>query len=163
MNLSPRSPDRSHRTDQPDPEGFWRFAVAAWEQPDLREPLLRWQEHHGVDVIFLLFACWLSRPLPAQHWAHLQTGSRRWHVAVTRRIRSLRRRIRKVDWPEGYESTLALELASERMEATWLAHAAGKPRGPIQRPDLELRVGRLFTGLQPEERRDFLAAIRPLL
>jgi len=159
----PRSPDRAHRTDEPDPEGFWRFALAAWEHPDLRELLLPWQERHGTDVIFVLFACWLPRPLSPQCWAQLRMGSHQWHITVTRRIRTLRRRIRKTDWPQGYEGTLALELASERMEATWLAHAASMPDGPVRFSNLELRMARLFPDLPPAERCDFLATIRPLL
>jgi len=162
LNPSPRSPDRAHRTDQPDPEAFWRFAVAAWEQPGLRELLLLWQERHGIDVIFLLFACWLPRPLSPRHWGALRTGSRQWHNTVTRRIRTLRRRMRTVDWPQGYEAILALELASERMEATWLAHAAGMPRDPLEPPNLVGRLTRLFPDLPSAERTAFIAAIRPL-
>ncbi len=163
MSPSPRSPDRSDRTNPPDPEGFWRFAITAWEQPGLRELLLRWQESHGVDVIFLLFACWLPHPLSPHRWARLRTRSHHWHITVTRRIRTLRRRIPKTDWPQGYKGTLALELASERLEAAWLAHAAGKPCGPVRLANRELRMARLFPDLPPAERRSFLAAIRPLL
>jgi len=163
LSPSPRSPDRAHRSDQPDPEGFWLFAVAAWEQPDLRELLLLWQERHGIDAIFLLFACWLPRPLSPRRWDALRTGSRQWHMTVTRRIRTLRRKTRTVHWPQGYEGTLALELASERMEATWLANAAGMPRDPLEPPDLVGRVTRLFPDLPPAERTAFIAAIRPLL
>ena len=138
--------------------------MAAWEQHALREQLLHWQDRYRADVIFLLFACWLPQPLQPRHWEQLRTVSRRWHIAVTRRIRALRRRIRKLDWPEGYQNALALELASERLEAVWLAHAAaGKPAGPVQRPNLGLRIARLFPDLPPAERSDLLAAIRPLL
>jgi uncharacterized protein (TIGR02444 family) len=162
LSPSPRSPDGAHLNDRPDPEGFWIFAVAAWGQSELREQLLRWQDVHGIDVIFLLFACWLPHPLAPHRWGRLRTGSRQWHNTVTRRIRSLRRRIGKIDWPQGYQGALALELASERIEATWLAHAAGAPRGPLVPPDLAGRLKRLFPDLPPAERTVLLAAIGSL-
>ena len=89
-------------------------------------------------------------------------GSQQWHITVTRRIRTVRRRIRKTDWQPGYEGTLALELASERVEAAWLAHAAGMPRGPLEPPAPAARLQRLFPNLPAAERTAFVAAIRAL-
>ncbi|TVP87070.1 MAG: DUF2390 domain-containing protein [Thioalkalivibrio sp.] len=152
MSPSPRPPD---------PEAFWSFAVAAWDRADVRDLLLRWQEQHGIDVIFLLFACWLPQALPPAHWTALESAATDWNTTVTRRIRALRRRVRTIDWPQGYEAALGLELASERIEATWLARATGTAEDPIRRPDLDQRIGCLFGQLPPAERTAFLAAIRP--
>lgn len=129
-------------------------------------PLLRWQDTYGVDVIFLLFACWLPRPLPRRHWAHLRGASRRWHVRVTRRVRALRRRIRPLHWPEAYQQVLALELASERIEANWLNLATQPPSHPDPHPNSDLdhgrRLAQLFPNLPASECNDFLAALRSL-
>jgi uncharacterized protein (TIGR02444 family) len=124
---------------------------------------LRLQEGHGSDVIFLLFACWLPGPLPAARWAALHTASRNWNRTVTCRIRALRRRIRETGWPQGYGNILKLELASERVEATWLARAADQAGGPIGHPDLARRIKRLFPELPSAERNALCTAIHPLL
>ncbi|MBS0001799.1 MAG: DUF2390 domain-containing protein [Thioalkalivibrio sp.] len=147
----------------PDPEAFWSFAVAAWDRGDVRDLLLRWQERHGIDVVFLLFACWLPHALPPTHWISLESASADWNAAVTRRIRTLRRRVRGIAWPEGYGALIGVELASERIEATWLARGLGTPEDATGRPDLERRLGCLFGRLPPTERTAFIAAIRPLL
>ncbi|MFO8152289.1 DUF2390 domain-containing protein [Thioalkalivibrio sp.] len=146
----------------PDPEAFWAFAVAAWDRADVRDLLLHWQERHGVDVIFLLFACWLPHALAPAHWTALESGSTDWNAAVTRRVRALRRRVRAIDWPQGYRAILGMELASERIEATWLARAASPPERAPRDPDLDQRLGRLFGQLPPAERTAFIAAIRAL-
>ena len=147
----------------PDPEAFWSFAIAAWDRDDVRDLLLRWQERHGVDVIFLLFACWLPRALAPAQWTALESAATDWNADVTRRIRTLRRRIHAIDWPQGYKAVLGLELASERIEATWLARTTGTPEDPVQRPDLDQRIGCLYGQLSSAERTAFLAAIHPLL
>jgi len=154
LNLSPRPPD---------PEAFWSFAVAAWERAEVRDLLLLWQERHGVDVIFLLFACWVPHALAPPHWTVLHAASTDWNAGVTQRIRALRRRVRAINWPQGYRAILGLELASERIEATWLARAASLPERATSDPDLDQRLGRLFAELPPVERSAFIAEIRPLL
>ena len=124
---------------------------------------MHWQEHHGIDVIFLLFACWLPHALAPTHWTALESASADWKMGVTHRIRRLRRRVRALDWPQGYKAMLGLELASERIEASWLASAIDTPKGPTRQPDRGQRIGRLFAQLPPAERAVFIAAIRPLL
>lgn len=137
--------------------------MAAWQRATVRDRLLHWQDRHGVDVIFLLFACWVPHALAPAHWTALDAASTDWNAGVTQRIRALRRRVRAMDWPQGYRAILGLELASERIEATWLARAARLPERTTSDPDLDQRLGRLFAELPPTERSAFIAEIRPLL
>jgi hypothetical protein len=133
-----------------------------WEQSEAREILLRWQDERGVDVMFVLFACWYPCHLSADEWRTLQSGARDWNGRITRRVRALRRRIGRLDWPPGYQAFLSLELGAERLEAEWLvkAGAARKPPDPVN-PDLQRRMHRLFPGLPASEIDTLLRALRP--
>jgi uncharacterized protein (TIGR02444 family) len=124
---------------------FWAFATAVWEQSDAREILLRWQDERGIDVLFVLFACWYPGRLSADEWDTLQGGAQDWNRRITRRIRALRRRLGRLDWPEGYQACLRLELGAERIEAAWLVKA-GTVHTPIDHltPGLRRRLHRLF-------------------
>jgi len=133
-----------------------------WEQSHARKILLRWQDELGIDVIFVLFACWYPCRLSADQWRTLQDGAQDWNGRITRRVRALRRRIRRLDWPQGYQASLRLELTAERLEAEWLvkAGAARKPTDP-SKPDRQRRMPRLFPGLPASEIDMLLQALKP--
>ena len=133
-----------------------------WAQSDAREILLRWQDEHGTDVMFVLFACWHPGRLSAEQWGTLQGGGRDWNRRITCRVRALRRRIRRHDWPEGYQASLRLELGAERLEAEWLvqAGAARKPTDHPQ-PNRQSRMHRLFPELPASEIDTLLQALKP--
>jgi len=133
-----------------------------WEQSDARKILLRWQDQRGIDVMFVLFACWHPGRLSADEWDTLQGGARDWNSRITCRVRALRRRIRRLDWPKGYQASLCLELGAERLEAAWLvmAGAARKPTDP-SKPDRQRRVHRLFPELPASEIDTLLQTLQP--
>ena len=132
-----------------------------WAQSDAREILLRWQDEHGTDVMFVLFACWHPGRLSAEQWGTLQGGGRDWNRRITCRVRALRRRIRRHDWPEGYQACLSLELGAERLEAAWFAKA-GTVHTPTNhpKPDFQHRMHRLFPELPASEMAMLLAVLR---
>ena len=132
-----------------------------WEQSDAREILLRWQDERGIDVMFVLFAFWYPCRLSAGQWDTLQGGARDWNSRITRRVRALRRRIRRLDWLQGYQASLHLELSAERLEAVWLIKA-GNARKPTDhpKPDLRRRMHRLLPGLPASEIATLLAVLR---
>ena len=162
MCLSPRPPEPRPSHDPPDAKAFWAFAIAAWEQPDAREILLGWQDERGIDVMFVLFSCWYPCRLSADQWDILRGGARDWNGRVTRRIRALRRRVGRLDWPQGYQASLRLELGAERLEAEWLvkAGAARKPTDHPQ-PNRKSRMYRLFPELPASEIDTLLQALKP--
>ena len=131
-----------------------------WEQPEAREILLRWQDERGIDVMFVLFASWYPGRLSADQWRALQAAARDWNGRITRRVRALRRRIRRLDWPQGYQASLGLELGAEHLEAEWLVQA-GTSRQPTDpgKPDLPCRMHRLFPGLPAAEIDTLLQAL----
>ncbi|TVP81883.1 MAG: DUF2390 domain-containing protein [Thioalkalivibrio sp.] len=146
--------------DPPSAKAFWAFANTVWEQSDARKILLRWQDERGIDVMFVLFACWYPCRLNADQWRTLQGGAQDWNGRITRRVRALRRRIRRLDWPQGYQASLRLELAAERVEAAWLVKtgAARKPTDP-SKPDRQRRMRRLFPDLPASEIDTLLQAL----
>jgi uncharacterized protein (TIGR02444 family) len=131
-----------------------------WEQSDAREILLRWQDERGIDVMFVLFACWYPCRLSADQWDTLQGGAHDWNRRITRRIRAMRHRIRQLDWLQGYQASLRLELGAERLEAAWLVKAgtARKPTDP-SKPDRQRRMRRLFPELPASEIDTLLQAL----
>lgn len=132
-----------------------------WSQPEARSRLLHWQDHHQIDVLLVLFACWLPDRRGSPVWRKLAQGSGDWNRRVTRRIRALRRRIPERSWTEGYRACLALEQAAERVEAAWLTRTA-RPSGSGAQahPELNRRLRRLFPVLPESEIDRFLAAVR---
>jgi uncharacterized protein (TIGR02444 family) len=159
---SPRQPEPRPSHDPPVAKPFWAFATAVWEQSDAREILLRWQDERGIDVMFVLFACWYPGRLSAGQWGTLHAGARDWNGRITRRARALRRRIRRLDWPQGYQASLCLELGAERLEAAWLvkAEATRKPTDP-SKPDRQCRMHRLFPELPASEIDTLLQTLQP--
>jgi uncharacterized protein (TIGR02444 family) len=157
---SHRLPEPCPSQDPPVTEAFWAFANAVWEQSDAREILLRWQDGRGIDVMFVLFACWYPCRLSADQWDTLRSGARDWNRRITRRIRTLRRRIDRLDWPQGYQACLRLELGAERIEAAWLVKA-GTVHTPTDhpKPDLRRRLHRLFPELPASEIDTLLQAL----
>ena len=133
-----------------------------WDEPDVREILLRWQDEHGIDVMFILFVCWCPCRLIAEEWDTLRGGARDWNGRVTRRVRALRRRIRGLGWPQGYQAFQRLELGAERLEAEWLVQvgAARKPTDHPQ-PNRQSRMHRLFPELPASEIDTLLQALKP--
>lgn len=168
------------------PSDFWSFAGGAWAHTDLRERLLRGQDRYDLDVILFLFVCWYPHRLPAAQWAAVQRTAETPN-AHTRRIRRLRRRIKRLGWPEGYRACLDLELHAERLEARALMRATpgttppsraapspprsappgvgtpstAEPAPPSTRtPPLDRRLARLFPELSKSDRRDLLEALQ---
>ena len=133
-----------------------------WDEPDVREILLGWQDEHGIDVMFILFVCWCPCRLIAEEWDTLRGGARDWNDRVTRRIRALRRSVGRLDWPQGYQASLRLELDAERLEAEWLVKA-GATRKPTDhpQPNRQSRMHRLFPELPASEIDTLLQALKP--
>jgi hypothetical protein len=131
-----------------------------WEQSEARELLLRWQDECGIDVMFMLFVCWYPYRLRADQWDTLKADAQDWNGSITRRVRALRRRIGRLDWPQGYQASLRLERAVERLEAEWLVHAepARKPTDHPE-PNRQRRMHRLFPEIPASEIDTLLQAL----
>jgi uncharacterized protein (TIGR02444 family) len=161
LSPSPRLPDPQARHENLSTEAFWTFAKGCWDQPPARSRLLHWQDHHQIDVLLVLFACWLPDRLGTARWRRLAQGSEDWNRRITRRIRTLRRQLADMPWSEGYQACLALEQAAERVDAAWLTRTARPCRAstPSTRERAE-RLRRLFPLLPEAEIDRLLATLR---
>jgi uncharacterized protein (TIGR02444 family) len=156
----PPEPRSSH--DPPGAKAFWAFSTAVWKQSEAREILLRWQDELGIDVMFVLFACWYPGRLSADEWGTLQGDARDWNGRITRRVRALRRRVGRLNLPQCYQASLGLELGAESLEAAWLVKA-GTVHTPTNhpKPNLRHRMLRLFPELPASEIGTLLQALKP--
>lgn len=137
---------------------FWSFAESAWSHPGLRDRLMAWQDHHGADVIRVLFAAWHPGALTTDDLDRLHARARDWSTRATLRIRALRRRLHTPERHALYRALLELELRAEHLGALHLlrecpppAAAAGRYRRPCA-VTIEERLARLEPGLPPAER-----------
>ena len=144
---------------------FWNHATTVWEHAAARQRLLRWQDDYDVDVILALFALWYPHPVAATGWDVLARNTRDWNTAATRRIRSLRRRLKHTAPPELYHSLLQLELTAERIAALRLLTRARAltppPRASSAAPDPAARLARLFPVLPQPEIREAVIELAP--
>jgi uncharacterized protein (TIGR02444 family) len=113
-------PSRHPDTDQI-AKPLWEFCGRTWTDPHARELLLYWQDRHGADVLLVLLAAWYAGEWTDALGSALQTGALTWQKATVARIRPLRRRVKRLSWPEGYAALQQLELSAEKIEILWLA------------------------------------------
>ncbi|WP_018870231.1 DUF2390 domain-containing protein [Thioalkalivibrio sp. ALgr3] len=137
---------------------FWSFAESAWSDPGLRDRLMSWQDHHGADVIRVLFAAWHPGALTTDDLDRLHARARDWSTRATLRIRALRRRLHTPERHALYRALLELELRAEHLGALHLLQECPPPAAdaaPHRRPRADTigeRLARLEPGLPPDER-----------
>lgn|SRR5690625_3954941 len=112
---------------QKDPLELWNFAVALYEEEDVKAACLRVQARYGLSISLLLGAIWIGiNGLGRLGATDLETVIRRameWHREVIEPIRALRRQLRR-DPPIGVEmqthelrrQLVEAELGAERIE-----------------------------------------------
>jgi uncharacterized protein (TIGR02444 family) len=109
------------------PSAFWRFSLAFYADPEVKDACLALQDRHGLDVNLLLLAAWAarSRRLIAAADAHrLRTLSADYQQRVMRPVRQARRALDATGaeaWlaplvAERRRALLAVELGLERLE-----------------------------------------------
>lgn len=112
---------------QKDPHELWNFAVALYEDEDVKAACLRLQARYGISISLLLGAIWIGvNGLGRLGATDLETAIRRameWHREVIEPIRALRRQLRQQP-PAGVEiqthelrhQLVEAELGAERIE-----------------------------------------------
>lgn len=118
--------------------GFWKFSLALYSRPAVREECLALQEKYSVDVNVLLFCGWLgwSRNvrLEAADLRGIETLAADWHRNAVKPLRSVRQYL-KASVADGArelrERVKAAELVAERVEQALLFSYAERqwPRG----------------------------------
>lgn len=102
---------------------LWHFACACWENPELRERLLRLQDESGVQVNMVMLACWSAQNgLPLKdHIQAVAALSEPWQSKIIQPLRALRRCADTLFSAEEVKGKLLeAELAAEKTEITRL-------------------------------------------
>lgn len=121
---------------------FPSFAEALYARPGVAAACLDLQDRRGLDVVLLLYACWLgvrSRGLTREQGSTLIASTQSWRFEVVRPLRRLRRRLRAGHDGMPRERTEPVrslvkqaELAAERSLIQILATStSGVPGGSV--------------------------------
>jgi len=104
--------DGSH---EPSDTPLWHYALDVYARPDVADELLRLQDHHHADVLWLLTALWLAeRGVPLEVEQRYQPEYETWRKIMILPIREQRRRCNKNKMPELYELLKRAELHAEK-------------------------------------------------
>lgn len=110
-----------------DASELWKFAVALYEDDDVKAACLRVQARYGLSISLLLGAIWIGvngyGQLGATEWETTARRAMEWHRDVIEPIRALRRQLR-LQPPAGVEvqthelrhQLVEAELGAERIE-----------------------------------------------
>ena len=104
-----------------DDEKFWRWSLAVYERPGMKEALIDLQDRCGYSVNLLLVAVWASEQhaaLTPHQWRSAIAIVEDWSGAVTDRLRAARRAIDPQSERLGDLRTkiLSAEIDAERHE-----------------------------------------------
>ena len=98
---------------------FWPFALALYRQPGVERACISLQDDAGVNVVFLLFCCWLGarKMVPGQgELSRLLVHARRYSDQFITPLRRLRRRYRATHTSR-FDETLYRHLKETELAA----------------------------------------------
>jgi uncharacterized protein (TIGR02444 family) len=109
------------------PSAFWRFSLAFYADPEVKDACLALQDRHGLDVNLLLLAAWAARSrrlIAAADAYRLRTLSADYQERVMHPVRQARRALTATGaeaWlaslvAQRRRALLAVELDLERLE-----------------------------------------------
>ena len=114
--------------------GFWDWALAAYDRPEVAQACLALQDDHGQQTAYLLWAAWASPPD-----AVLADGAelaRHWETAILGPVRQSRRALKSPLGPVDdaarlavRETVKAVELDLEKLLMTSLAGLSAPAAG----------------------------------
>jgi uncharacterized protein (TIGR02444 family) len=109
------------------PHALWRYAVAAYARPEVREACLALQDRHGADVNLLLLCAWRAAvgapALGTEDLAACAAAVEPWRRGAVERLRGVRRRLEAAAVPALRAEVLAAELDAEYVEQALLMRA----------------------------------------
>lgn len=94
---------------------LWRFALHTYGLPGVADEMLRLQDEHGADVLWLLTALWLAdEGIALSQQLIVQPEYDQWRESMILPIRNQRRACDRTDTPDLYELLKKAELEAER-------------------------------------------------
>ena len=106
---------------EPSDNPLWRYALEVYSRPGVADELLRLQDHHQADVLWLLTALWLAESgIPLQREQRYQPEYEAWRRTMILPLREQRRLVDREQTPELYELLKKAEVEAERHGLTLL-------------------------------------------
>lgn len=94
---------------------LWRFALHTYGLPGVADEMLKLQDEHGADVLWLLTALWLAdEGIELSQQLIVQPEYDQWRESMILPIRNQRRACDRTDTPDLYELLKKAELEAER-------------------------------------------------
>jgi|GEM_PF-1766106 len=160
-----RGGDKVKRSADNSNAAFWREALRLYAKTGATDDLLRWQDHHGGDVmaaLWALAAAGAGRRLAASDLNEFAEATARFRAEAA--LLRAARRAAKAEGPDAYEAAKARELAAERAVAAAapVPAAAGAPGGS-PKACAAANLALLAATLEPRPPSDLMARIAALV
>jgi len=100
---------------EPSDTPLWRYALEVYSRPGVSGELLRLQDHHNADVLWLLTALWMAEvgvPLEAEQ--RYQPEYEAWRKSMILPLREQRQKCDRIKTPELYEMLKDAEIEAEK-------------------------------------------------
>lgn len=108
---------------------FWQFSLGVYQDENVKEACLLFQNREGVNVNLLLLCCWLSYAVERISENEFEAACQsvtEWQSLVTQNLRKIRQHLKTMfpnEWIEQfYQQLLANELSSESYQQHSLYH-----------------------------------------
>lgn len=137
------------------PQAMWRFGLALWSIPGIKDLSLKWQERFGFDASFFVFLCWVvlreGRFLDAEQLGVAASAVSHWRTTVLEPARNARKATKTAcprrDHPEAaaiFKLLRSVELRAELLEQEtlleWFGSASSTMRGAVTQNALETQI-----------------------
>lgn len=137
------------------PKAMWRFGLALWSIPGIKDQSLKWQEGFGFDASFLVFLCWVvlreARFLDTEQLEAAAEAVARWRTAVIEPARNARKATKGAcphkEHPQAaaiFKLLRSVELRAELLEQEtlleWFKSASSAMRGAVTENALETQI-----------------------
>lgn len=149
--------------------GFWKFSLALYSRPNVREECLALQAEHSIDVNVLLFCGWVGWSkrvrLEAVDLTGIEAVVTDWHRSTVKPLRSVRQYLKGSGAggaSELRDRVKAVELEAERVEQALLfsyaerqwPHGGSEEAGSCISSNMQMLVrAHSHPGLRASERR----------
>jgi len=147
------------------PKAMWRFGLALWSIPGIKDLSLKWQDRFGFDASFFVFLCWIvlreARFLDTEQIQAAAEAVAQWRASVLEPARNARKATKaacpRKEHPEAaaiFKLLRSVELRAELIEQEtlldWFKDASTLMRGAVTQNALETQIKFYVTRLSAD-------------
>jgi uncharacterized protein (TIGR02444 family) len=137
------------------PKAMWRFGLALWSIPGIKDLCLKWQDRFGFDASFFVFLCWVilreERFLDTEQLEAAAGTVAQWRALVLEPARNARKATKAAcprrEHPEAaaiFKLLRSVELRAELLEQetllNWFKNASSPIGGAVTQNALETQI-----------------------